>query len=202
MHTERNRQARKTRKGAGPSQTRSTRDDGAFLLKPGAPPRFPVDLIVPPHRGPVITAAPWPLSALPLPSAPQPADLQTAGRKAARKAERRAAALARAEAVVPPATEALILVAAPKVDAPVPETIGPEAPLPASRALVPRRHGFVDAIAFVLRDSGRRLARWSSARRRAEEMKEKLARAEARMRAMEAQLAALQALQERVRQAS
>lgn len=200
MHTERNRQARKTRKRAGPSQTRN---DGAFLLKPGAPPRFPADLIVPPHRGPVITAAPWPLPVAmpPQPSSSEPSQARAPGRKAARNAERRAAALARAEAVVPPSNEALMIVPAPKVDAPVPEAVAPETPLPPSRALVPRRRGFVDAIAFVLRDSGRRLARWSSAQRRAEEMKEKLARAEARMRAMEAQLAALQALQERVRQA-
>jgi hypothetical protein len=72
--------------------------------------------------------------------------------------------------------------------------------LPAARALVPRRQGFVDILAFMLRDSGRRLSRWSSAKRRADEMKTKLAKAEARMRAMEAQLAALQALQARVRQ--
>lgn len=78
---------------------------------------------------------------------------------------------------------------------------GQMAPLPRNMALAPRRKGLVDTIAFVLLDSGKRLARWSSLRRRAEEDREKLRKAEARMRAMEAQLAALQALQERVRQA-
>ncbi|WP_226017541.1 hypothetical protein [Novosphingobium sp. FKTRR1] len=78
---------------------------------------------------------------------------------------------------------------------------GPLTPLPRNMALAPRRKGFVDVIAFALLDSGRRLARWSSLRRRAEEDREKLRKAEARMYAMEAQLAALQALQERVRQA-
>lgn len=86
------------------------------------------------------------------------------------------------------------------VSAPVANVVpSPEAPLPAARALVARRQGFIDILAFALRDSGRRLARWSSARRRADDMKEKLIRAEARMRAMEAQLAALQAIQQRVR---
>lgn len=77
----------------------------------------------------------------------------------------------------------------------------PIAPLPRNMALAPRRRGFVDTLAFALLDSGRRLARWSSLRRRAEEDREKLRKAEARMHAMEAQLAALQALQEHVRQA-
>jgi len=84
---------------------------------------------------------------------------------------------------------------------PVPEIVtAPEIPLPAARALVARRQGFIDVLAFVLRDSGRRLSRWSSARRRADDLKDKLAKAEARMRAMEAQLSALKALQEHVRQ--
>ncbi len=86
--------------------------------------------------------------------------------------------------------------------APVEVATSPEVALPTARALVPRRQGFIDILAFVLRDSGRRLSRWSSARRRADDMKAKLAKAEARMRAMEAQLAALQALQERVRQSA
>ncbi len=39
------------------------------------------------------------------------------------------------------------------------------APLPRSRALAPaRRQGLVDVLAFLLRDSGRRLARWSARR--------------------------------------
>jgi len=125
------------------------------------------------------------------------------GRKAVRNAERRAAAVARAAAAQPTIEDLIILPAV--VDIPAPVEIlpmpAPDMPLPAGRALVARRQGFVDVIAFALRDSGRRLARWSSARRRADDMKEKLVRAEARMRAMEAQLAALQALQDRVRSA-
>jgi hypothetical protein len=133
---------------------------------------------------------------------------QPKSRKATRKAERRAAAVARAQVAAAAASQALLIreqsipepVASVERPAAV-ETVEPRpaVPLPPARALVARRQGFVDILAFVLRDSGRRLARWSSARRRADEMKEKLARAEARMRAMEAQLAALQAIQQRVR---
>jgi hypothetical protein len=230
MHTVRNRLTQTSRKRGKP---RPARDDNAFLLRHGAqaPPTFPADLIVPPHRGAVITTAPWPLPAEPSgPVAPM-------GRKAARRAARRAAALARTAASSPPSTEDLIILAAqadPAGDPPSPSDdsilpvvwcepecgpalslpsgadalvepapaeiiAGSDVPLPSTRALVPRRQGFIDILAFALRDSGRRLSRWSSARRRADDMKDKLARAEARMRAMEAQLAALQALQERVR---
>jgi hypothetical protein len=249
MHTSRNRLARKTRRDirrgrleAKPPVTPAARDSGAFMLRDGGAPApgFPADLIVPPHRGAVITEAAWPNGA---PAAPG------LGRKAAKKAERRAAAIeraqaARAVAVVPlqsfaadgpasaeppspepPSAEppsppdgpslphvraepecAPALTLSPEREMQEPRTApdhGPlprEAPLPAARALVPRRQGFVDILAFMLRDSGRRLSRWSSAKRRADDMKAKLAKAEARMRAMEAQLAALQALQARVRQ--
>lgn len=208
MHTTRNRLAQTSRNGrrsAGP------REDQPFLLRQSAPPPgFPADLIVPPHRGAVITAAAWPVVT---PPAPVPPGLS---RKAAKKAARRAAARERAQHLSPPdaplsavrtETECTPARTQPPepdrtLQRPTPVEAGPDqaAPLPAARALVPRRQGFVDVLAFVLRDSGRRLARWSSARRRADDMKDKLAKAEARMRAMEAQLAALQALQERVRQ--
>ena len=192
MHTVRNRHANKTRAEAARSKRRAKPDDLPHLPGAGPPARFPADLIVPPHRGSVITNAAWPGP-----------ELVLTGRKAVRNAERRAAAVARV-AVAAPTTEDLIILPA-VVDVPAPVEIlpmpAPDMPLPAGRALVARRQGFVDVIAFALRDSGRRLARWSSARRRADDMKEKLVRAEARMRAMEAQLAALQALQDRVRAA-
>jgi hypothetical protein len=192
MHTVRNRHASKTRAEA----VRSKR--GAKSPASQAPSGFPGDLIVPPHRGAVITSALWPQDGAVLPVA--------MGRKALRNAERRAAAVARVAAVASAVEDLIILpvLAEPEVVVPVlppAEVLSASQPLPAGRALVARRQGFVDVIAFALRDSGRRLARWSSARRRADDMKQKLARAEARMRAMEAQLAALQALQDQVRQA-
>lgn len=230
MHTTRNRLFQSSRKGAKP---RSAREDQTFMLRQGAPPQsFPTDLIVPPHRGAVITAAPWPVAKLPMPPAPTRPTLSHPGlsRKAAKKAARQAAARERAQArpaeppsppdsailatvrIEPACAPALALPPEPEPEpepepglhahrsAPAEAVSDHAMPLPTARALVPRRQGFVDVLAFMLRNSGRRLARWSSAKRRSDEMKEKLAKAEARMRAMEAQLAALQALQERVRQ--
>eukprot|EP01037_Dinobryon_pediforme_P001766 gene1766-1796_t len=165
---------------------RSSRDDIAFMLRQNAAsPIFPADLIVPPHRGAVITTAPWPQPAKAAPACDpvmKPAPAQS----------------------LPPTVMPVLATPEPAIPAPLsarPLSALSEshAPIPASRALVPRRQGFIDVLAFALRDSGRRLARWSSARRRAEDMKDKLAKAEARMRAMEAQLAALRAIQERVR---
>lgn len=69
------------------------------------------------------------------------------------------------------------------------------APLPRSRALVrARRQGLVDVIAFLLRDSGRRLARWSARRHKSKAERETLRRAEARQRALVSELDALDAL--------
>ena len=233
MHTVRNRLAQSPRRGRKQAPPPTTRDDVAFLLRDAAPPRnFPADLVVPPHRGAVITASPWPLPAVPAPIEPaagsaRPPHAQQS-QKAARKAARRAAAQARAHQhdaarcagqIIPPSYpdnaetipvrdapechQALSLPPDPaaRVDRPAPAEVAhhPDVPLPSARALVPRRQGFIDVLAFALRDSGRRLARWSSARRRADDMKDKLARAEARMRALEAQLAALQAIRQRVR---
>jgi hypothetical protein len=153
MHKSRNRKVSRPQPGTPP--------EPPFLLRPGTSPAFPADLIVPPHRGAVITSMLW---EVPIPVAREP--------------------LRRPRPAPEPA---------PPVDPP--EAL---APLPAARAPALRPQGFVDIIAFVLRDSGRRLARWSRARHR-QEVTDKLARAEARMRAMEAQLAALQALRDRVR---
>lgn len=213
------------------------------MLREGAPqpPAFPPDLIVPTHRGAMITAVAWPADAIPAPAETRikPASPPRPGlsRKAVKKVARRAAAIARAQspnkpapagqapagvtycAVVAqqPAAPLLqphaarpdcvpVLAVRPEPVAAMPltaidrHTLHAPEPLPAARALVARRQGFVDILALLLRDSGRRLSRWSLAKRRADDMKLKLAKAEARMRAMEAQLAALHALQTRLRQ--
>ncbi|OYU35203.1 hypothetical protein [Novosphingobium sp. PASSN1] len=71
-----------------------------------------------------------------------------------------------------------------------------EAPLPRARALVPaRRQGLVDVIAFLLRDSGRRLARWSARRHKSRAERDALRRAEARQINLRRELEALDALQ-------
>lgn len=70
------------------------------------------------------------------------------------------------------------------------------APLPRARALVPaRRQGLVDVIAFLLRDSGRRLARWSARRHKSRAERDALRRAEARQINLRRELEALDALQ-------
>lgn len=101
-----------------------------------------------------------------------------------------------------PHLEALLEPAEPRV-APQPEP-EPEpevaialtdAPLPRARALVPaRRQGLVDVIAFFLRDSGRRLARWSARRHKTREEKAALRRAEAHQINLLRELEALDAL--------
>jgi hypothetical protein len=229
MHTTRNHIARKSGKAARAIAARAPaikppHDDEPFMLRQVAPPHgFPSDLIVPAHRGAVITPTPWP-------NAPE----RRPGRKAAKREARKAAAIARTQAAAPqPAVEPVTVIK--PVDVPPiaagPVRSEPEAgppvatgftlaafaaavpamevqpsalelpattPLPAGRALVVQRQGFIDVLATVLRSSGLRLARWSSARRRADELKDKLAKAEARLRAMEAQMAALQAIQQRL----
>lgn len=70
-----------------------------------------------------------------------------------------------------------------------------DAPLPKARALVPaRRQGLVDVIAFLLRDSGRRLARWSARRQKSREERAALRTAEARQINLLRELEALDAL--------
>lgn len=69
------------------------------------------------------------------------------------------------------------------------------APLPRSRSLVPaRRQGLVDVIAFLLRDSGRRLARWSARRHKTRAEQAALRQAEARQLNLQRELEALDAL--------
>ena len=67
--------------------------------------------------------------------------------------------------------------------------------LPRNRALVPmRRQGLVDVIAFLLRDSGRRLARWSAQRHKTRAERDALRAAEARQINRQRELEALDAL--------
>lgn len=70
-----------------------------------------------------------------------------------------------------------------------------ETPLPRARALVPaRRQGLIDVIAFLLRDSGRRLARWSARRHKTRAELAALRRAEAQQINLQRELEALDAL--------
>lgn len=97
-----------------------------------------------------------------------------------------------------PLVEAPVLPAEPEaVPAPEPESAAAfaEVPLPPARALVPaRRQGLVDVIAFLLRDSGRRLARWSARRHKTREEQAALRRAEAQQINLQRELEALDAL--------
>ncbi len=226
MDTVSNRHHKKSRHGMRPMRpkTRHGSQPADHHTNHAPPARFPADLAVPLRRGPIITTMAWPETVRPLVARSPAPILPIAGRKATKRAGRRAAALARATAMAMPTPEDLIILPAPPpplvkiptpLPLPVPAQTAPVAPaepgiaagVPAvpnrstGTALVVRRQGLVDVIAFALRDSGRRLARWSSARRRADDMKQKLARAEARMRAMEAQLQALQMIQERISRA-
>ncbi len=73
----------------------------------------------------------------------------------------------------------------------------PPLPLPRSRALVPaRRQGLVDVIAFLLRDSGRRLARWSARRQKSRAERDLIRSAEVRHQALLSELQALDMLRQ------
>lgn len=66
MHTVRNRVASKPRnKGKMPVRGPHKKPEPAFMLKSGNPPAFPTGLIVPPPRGAMIIAVPWPEIAAP-----------------------------------------------------------------------------------------------------------------------------------------
>ena len=98
---------------------------------------------------------------------------------------------------MPSAAAEPALIASPAVE-PAALVDAQTAPLPRSRALVPaRRQGLIDTIAFLLRDSGRRLARWSARRHKSRVERDLLLRAEARQRALLSELAALEALRQR-----
>lgn len=181
--------------GPLPSGTDKARDTSpapgllTLDLWPSPPRAFPADLIVPAHRGAVITAAAWPSPPL-IPLAVAEAD-----RKVVRRVQ-----IPRAAIPLPARPEPLVAPAPAPAAAPAAASTPTEtSPVPRNRALVARRGGMLDAMGSVLRDSGRWLARLAPGHRRAEETRAKLARAEARLLAMEAQLAALQALQEKLK---
>ncbi len=90
--------------------------------------------------------------------------------------------------LLPPAPEPLVTSAPP---------IAADVPLPRSRSLVPaRRQGLVDVIAFFLRDSGRRLARWSARRHKMREQYAQVYASDLRKAAIQSQLEALEALRQ------
>lgn len=91
------------------------------------------------------------------------------------------------------ATAAMAPASAPPVSAPDDRT-----PLPRGQALAVPQPGLLDAVAASLGDAGRFLARFVPGLRRSRALREQMARTEARLRAMEAQLAALEALRARV----
>jgi hypothetical protein len=91
------------------------------------------------------------------------------------------------------ATPAIAPASAPPVSAPDDRT-----PLPRGQALAVPQPGLLDAVAASLGDAGRFLARFVPGLRRSRALREQMARTEARLRAMEAQLAALEALRARV----
>ena len=166
------------------------------MLRNGAapPPAFPADLIVPPHRGAVITAAAWPAMMVPL-GAPVMPPKQPRKAKASPAVPARpdASEIERAHALaLPPATEL------PQTDDLRPTPVA-ETPIPRALALTVRRQGFVDVLADSLIAMGVRLARWSASRRRAHAERERIVRANARHRAMVAQMDALKALRERIK---
>jgi hypothetical protein len=75
-----------------------------------------------------------------------------------------------------------------------------DTPLPRSRSLVPaRRQGLVDVIAFLLRDSGRRLARWSARRHKMREQYAQVYASDLRKAALKSQQEALEALRQQQR---
>lgn len=211
---------------------RSSRQEAALLSRSGtakraAPPAFPTDLILPPRRGAVITAASWPVITMAVADAPgdalviaaPPAKIASAPVPRGKRAKRRARKAGKPQArhnqhspksipalTLPPVPEPLVQQIAPAEPAPEPKVIvappgeillDPVAPLPRARSLVPaRRQGLVDVIAWVLRDSGRRLARWSARRHKAREEQAEIARAARERLALQSQLEALAALRE------
>ncbi len=223
-----------------------------FLLAQAATPAFPPDLILPPHRGAIITTAAWPagMIAPALPTTPPlrapfiaprgPATLPQSqpdrdrpghdsrrqepprkaphrdlpprpGTRTARKAERRAMIAAEHARRSAAATPEVAAACAPPAEMPAAQPLlqpsppgvhwaaaDDRSPLPRHRAPVVPRQGLLDAMAASLGDAGRFLARLLPGSRRSRELRERVARTEARLRAMEAQLAALEALRARV----
>ena len=100
----------------------------------------------------------------------------------------------------PQSAPAFLLPSAPEPLVTAPPPLAADVPLPRSRSLVPaRRQGLVDMIAFLLRDSGRRLARWSARRHKMREQYAQLYASDLRKAAMQSQLEALEALRQQQR---
>lgn len=201
---------------AGSGKAGAGREGQGFLL--AAPPvaAFPHDLILPPHRGAIISTAAWPAGLVPAP--------QVAARQgmAARSLQAPKVSLpprperapnpppdgarqhvGRGSDVVVPATP-VCSEERPVVEAPFlvdMALLAPDdrAPLPRNRAPAPVRQGLLGAVAASLGDAGRFLAGLIPGSRRARDLRDRVARTEARLRAMEAQLAALEAVRARVR---
>jgi hypothetical protein len=115
MPTVRNRVASKPRtKSKTPARASRKKEQPAFILNAGNPPAFPTGLIIPPPRGAMITAVPWPEAAVPKP------------RKGAKAAVRRKAAAAKPGA---PKT------AAPRKPRVSPKSRSPKAPAIAAQVL-------------------------------------------------------------------
>lgn len=201
---------------AGSGKAGAGREGQGFLL--AAPPvaAFPHDLILPPHRGAIISTAAWPAGLVPAPQGaarqgmaarslqaptvslpPRPERAPNPPPDGARQHVGRGS-----DAAVPAApvrSEERSVVEAPfLVDMAL---LAPDdrAPLPRNRAPAPVRQGLLVAVAASLGDAGRFLAGLIPGSRRARDLRERVARTEARLRAMEAQLAALEAVRARVR---
>jgi hypothetical protein len=215
MHTVRNRVAAKPRvsgKAKSPAK-RTNRREPAFLLKSGNPPAFPAGLIIPPLRGAVIAAVPWPEAPMP-PAAPKQKRAAkprkaASGRKAG-PAKRRAPVPKAARKVLPlPTTakaepmptvdllsRALAMQAAPEVEPrfearPAVPPADIMQPLPRAQSLVAAGHsgGLIDAIGHWLQGAARWLSTWRGQRTR-------IAQARARHHALQSQFEALEALKE------
>lgn len=179
---------------AGSGKAGAGREGQGFLL--AAPPvaAFPHDLILPPHRGAIISTAAWPAGLVP---APQGAARQG---MAARSLQAPTVSLPpRPERAPNPPPDGARQHVGRGSDAAV-----PAAPVRSEERSVVEAPFLVDmallvAVAASLGDAGRFLAGLIPGSRRARDLRERVARTEARLRAMEAQLAALEAVRARVR---
>lgn len=188
--------ARKARQAPkkGKAKARRAVTQGGAIIKPVQPEQLPA-IPSPPLLEQRLATAP----VLLLPHLPEPLVEQRPARllSLAEMPER-----AEPEAFILPAAPepavALLVPAEPEavpVPEPEPAAALAEAPLPRARALVPaRRQGLIDVIAFLLRDSGRRLARWSARRHKSRTEQAALRRAEARQLNLQRELEALDAL--------
>lgn len=223
MHTVRNRVASKPRHQGKKRGRSRAKAEPAFLLQTGNPPAFPAGLIVPPPRGASITTIPWP--DVP-PVAAKPGNRRKSAAPKARKPRAGASRKVRShasnavealvatgqplsqEAPVAMMTEDLLdralamkplAVEDPTVVSPLvsgPPATDSTAPIPRSRALAVAGSGAVfDRIGHWLREARTWLARFHGGGRKAD-ARTRIARANARHRALQSQTEALAALRE------